>query len=212
MDIIAYGEDALTLWAMTRKLGQVLNDLGDQTNPSRCQAFFRPSFGRGGGANSAKFGEFDFIILADHHLYLGESKWSERRAGVDKELLSLTPSQLARHHVFKFYLQNSHLANDRRWQELVGLEPIKIPDEMGGGSKRVAPASSRLAANLQTVLRIIGEHYKSRSPKIVDVVLYFHHQAPSGQSPESVSDSFTLVKVDYTEIANDNFIRLKCNA
>ena len=55
MEILAYGEDALTLWALKKKLEHVLQELKESSTPSQCQAFFRPSFGRRGGENSAQF-------------------------------------------------------------------------------------------------------------------------------------------------------------
>ena len=74
MQILGYGEDALTLWAMKNKLDVILEALNDSSDPSTCQVFFRPSFGRSGGDKSPQFGEFDFIILSQNGLYLGESK------------------------------------------------------------------------------------------------------------------------------------------
>jgi hypothetical protein len=56
-----YGEDALTLWALTNKLPTILEKLRDNSAPSECEVLFRPSFGRRGGEINAQFGEFDFI-------------------------------------------------------------------------------------------------------------------------------------------------------
>jgi hypothetical protein len=77
MLVYTYGEDALTLWAIQNRLGELLRKLRDVSDPASCEVFFRPSFGRRGAAHSSQFGEFDFIILANRHLYLGESKWDE---------------------------------------------------------------------------------------------------------------------------------------
>ena len=84
MEIIGYGEDALTLWAMKKRLDFILDKLNDPTDPDNCKVFFRPSFGRRGGPKSSEFGEFDFILLSIKRVYLGESKWersSELRRG-----------------------------------------------------------------------------------------------------------------------------------
>jgi hypothetical protein len=61
MDILAYGEDALTLWALTQKLPAILDALSDHSDPNKCRVLFRPSFGRSGGEHSSQFGEFDFM-------------------------------------------------------------------------------------------------------------------------------------------------------
>ena len=73
MQILGYGEDSLTLWALKRELGTILRSLCDTSRPENCKVLYRPSFGRGHG-----FGEFDFIILADACVYLGESKWQRQ--------------------------------------------------------------------------------------------------------------------------------------
>ena len=68
--IIGYGEDALTYWALTKKLKYVLNELSDNSMPKNCVLYYRPSFGRGGGGC---FGEFDSILQTDNWLYLIEA-------------------------------------------------------------------------------------------------------------------------------------------
>jgi len=73
--IIGYGEDAFTLWALKHKTSIILNSFQDQTAPSDCLFFYRPSFGRSGGEESAEFGEFDAIIGSSDNIYLIESKW-----------------------------------------------------------------------------------------------------------------------------------------
>ena len=74
VQLIGYGEDSLTLWATKEKLRDLLMQLSDPSDPESCKAFFRPSFGRGGGSKSPEFGEFDFILLTR------KTKTSERRA------------------------------------------------------------------------------------------------------------------------------------
>lgn len=81
MRLIAYGEDALTLWAINRRLPEILRKLNDRADPKDCQVIFRPSFGRRGGTQSAQFGEFDFILLSANSIYLGESKWDRSPEG-----------------------------------------------------------------------------------------------------------------------------------
>lgn len=71
-----YGEDALTLWVLTKRLKQFLGQLDDFTSPEKAIVFFRPSFGRRYG-----FGEFDAIVKTSKALYLVESKWSKTKIG-----------------------------------------------------------------------------------------------------------------------------------
>ena len=75
MQLIGYGEDALTLWALTEKLSELLGKLEDHSDPASCKAFLRPSFGRSGGSNSPQFGEFDFILLSRKARYHPAQPW-----------------------------------------------------------------------------------------------------------------------------------------
>lgn len=71
-EILTYGEDGLTLWALKKELGKILEKLEDEykDTPDKCKVFYRPSFGRNTG-----IGEFDFIIVTKSKVYLGESKF-----------------------------------------------------------------------------------------------------------------------------------------
>src|SRR3990172_9347373 len=146
MEILGYGEDALTLWSLKNKLGFILASLGDSSDISKCLAFFRPSFGRRGGKRRSEFGEFDFIILAEQDLYLGESKWDKSSEIIVNGLMDLRPEQILRHTLFKFYIDELAFGNypdwgecERRCKEL--LRQIGI-------NKPIAPSGSLLATNL----------------------------------------------------------------
>src|SRR5512143_1712426 len=81
--IFGYGEDALTYWAVTSRLGEMLQALGDKSLPADATVIYRPSFGRRGSIGptatneqySAEFGEFDAILGTRQAVYLVESKW-----------------------------------------------------------------------------------------------------------------------------------------
>ena len=48
--IFGYGEDTFTLWALRHRKSEILKEFQDKTSPSDCLVFYRPSFGRGDGA------------------------------------------------------------------------------------------------------------------------------------------------------------------
>jgi len=48
MKLLGYGEDALTLWALTNKTSYIYKHLKGEIPPSECIAFYRSSFGRRG--------------------------------------------------------------------------------------------------------------------------------------------------------------------
>ena len=78
MKLIGYGEDFLTLWALTKETDKILSKLDDDTPSESCTVIYRPSFGRAGGSmenQRAEFGEFDAILITNHTAFLIESKW-----------------------------------------------------------------------------------------------------------------------------------------
>ena len=203
MEIIGDGEDALTLWSMKNKLDIIFQQLDDNSDISKCKVFFRPSFGRRGGDKSSQFGEFDFIILSEEYIYLGESKWnrsSENKDGV----LELRSEQKLRHDIFKFYVEEWLKKDYSCWPQF--LQDAKYLMKEKVSNKPLAPASSLLSSNLKTILDIVKNHFVS-TPKIKNVLLYLHNDT-SVVLPEIVSDGFNLVLIDYSTDSIDNFIKI----
>ena len=209
MEILAYGEDALTMWALRNKLEYILQELGDSPNSSKCQAFFRPSFGRRGGENSSQFGEFDFILLAENCIYLGESKWDSSSERIIDGKLELRVEQLLRHKLFKFYIAEwafgTYQSNE--WQKFANEAKPKLIQE--NIEKPIAPAKSLLAENLQAILQLITEHYKNTDrPEIRNVLLYFHRNLGSDQLPQKAGNNFDVVAIDYSKDLKGSYINL----
>lgn len=69
---LGYGEDALILWALRHKINDILKEFRDETTPSDCLIFYRPSFGRQGKRGGSVFGDFDAIIVSSENVYLTE--------------------------------------------------------------------------------------------------------------------------------------------
>lgn len=207
MEILAYGEDALTLWALKNKLSTILQLLNDSSTAAECKAFFRPSFGRSGGSNSSQFGEFDFILLSKNRIYLGESKWDRSSEKVQEDNLSLRTEQQLRHDVFKFYIMEwafgRYKENDWALFEREANAKLQTP-EMG---KSIAPANSLLASNLQTVLRVIRNQYTSQ-PEVKNILLYLHSGLDKKPKFQRAGRDFDVIAVDYSEHAFDYFIKI----
>ena len=179
--IFGYGEDALTLWLLKNQPTEILKRFNDKTSPSDCIIFYRPSFGRSGGPESAEFGEFDAIMASKENVYLIESKWDNHRLTNRTELI-LRPEQTERHEIFKWYLSNAD-----NWDELA---ETKL-------AKKIAPPNSLLATNLQYVLSQLRQccPNSAKSDHVKNVLLYFH--SPKSRPPQKVSDGFTIVAVEY---------------
>jgi hypothetical protein len=206
MEILGYGEDALTLWAMTDKLSTIFDTLRDGSKASKCRIFLRPSFGRAGGPTSAQFGEFDFIILAERRLYLGESKWDKSSEGIQQGVLQLAEHQRLRHEVFKLYVHDWAFGSYASWGDFAHDATVRL--HFSQVKKPVAPEGSLLASNLRTVLSAIKRHYATM-PDIRDVLLYLHAGANADRVLVKASGDFTVVALDYSEVAFEGFIRIK---
>ncbi|MCP4543147.1 MAG: hypothetical protein GY832_39035 [Chloroflexi bacterium] len=205
MQLYSYGEDALTLWALQNRLDTILQTAGDTSSTKSCQVFFRPSFGRSGGDTSSQFGEFDFIILTNTCLYLGESKWTRASKKFDQAILKLPPKQLLRHQIFKFYVKHWAFGNYGTWDE---FKKARTELQNLGIEKPLAPTNSLLAENLQTVLGIIKKHYSSL-PQMQNVLLYLHNGMADESLPQKASEDFIVITIDYSKAAIANFIRLQ---
>ena len=114
-NIMGYGEDALTLWALKNQLRKILDPFKDATDVGDCLIFYRPSFGRSGGPDSAEFGEFDAIVASREKYYLIESKW-DNHSNYAKESVDLRDEQILRHEVFTWYLFNWGMMYSGNWQ------------------------------------------------------------------------------------------------
>jgi hypothetical protein len=217
MDILAYGEDALTLWAIKEKLSDILEQLGqpkDYSSLEKCKVFFRPSFGRKGGDKSPEFGEFDFIILYKDCLYLGESKWDDSKKNFCKRALILKDNQINRHRIFKACFEERQYTSWDVFAENVveRLKKINI-------TKPKMSDKHRLADNLKTVLNVIKKHYGNvNEVKVKNVLLYLHCGVIEGNLPIMATNKnnefkFDFVaKIDYSKAKSDelgNFIRLQ---
>ncbi len=99
--LLGYGEDALTLWALTKGLHLFRQQLVDGTSPPETTVFFRPSFGRKAPNPRGKksvFGEFDGIVCSLEANYLVEGKWNKSSELVESEI-TLSPVQIRRHEI-----------------------------------------------------------------------------------------------------------------
>jgi hypothetical protein len=206
MEMLAYGEDALTLWALRDKLLSILQFLHDSTSATECQIIFRPSFGRKGGLRSPQFGEFDFIILSKKLLYLGESKWDRSSEKIEEGILTLRPEQQLRHDIFKFYITEWAFGCYTN-QDWAIFKTESIPKlQVLGIEKAIAPAGSLLASNLQTVLRVIRNHYTSL-PEVKNILLYLHSGSAKRPLFQRAGKDFDVIPVDYSEYTFDYFIK-----
>ena len=190
MKLIGYGEDFLTLWALTKETKTILTKLKDETPIDSCMIIYRPSFGRAGGSmenQRAEFGEFDAILITDQKAYLIESKWDG--GGKRKRIVKLEKNQVKRHKIFTWYHSNWKKGID--WNEL--LEE-KTPEFQSLFPKnKIAPNGSILKENLNEVLSLIN------GKPLQNVLMYFHTS-----DQQEIRDNYGDVKFTKLPIQYDN--------
>jgi hypothetical protein len=199
--ILGYGEDVLTLWALKRRTSGILKSFHDQTAPSDCLIFYRPSFGRSGGEQSAEFGEFDAILASSENIYLVESKW-DNLASFKNSKITIRPEQKLRHQIFSWYLTHWDKKYHNNWESFV-----KESQHDFKFKKTIAPSNSLLATNLEFILNKLLEHCKRFSPNNIKNMLLFFYNAEKSRKPTEIKD-FTLIPIDYSKEILGNFVAL----
>lgn len=153
--VLAYGEDPLTLWALTQQLPLVLRQLDDRTAPAEVLVIYRPSFGRGGASKRSRagrrseFGEFDAILQSRAATYLVEAKW-HRSGEIQDGVVLLRDEQTDRHQVFRWLLESWRRMAPRSWADFRRRAVAEFEAKFEGMT--LAPDGSRLAGSLEYVM------------------------------------------------------------
>ena len=200
--IIGYGEDALTFWALSQRMADILRQLGDDTPPGDAVVFYRPSCGRGesGGDEALRslFGEFDAIIGTAVGVYLVEAKW-HRSSGVRGGGVKLDEAQLRRHGIFATYLRLWRKARpeDRAsWDRFAVVAKAEFEATHEGWRLVYSETSTR---NVGFVLERLG----NCGEIMRDVLLFV---GPRGVvAPAAAPPGFTLVAVTFDALAGGDF-------
>lgn len=202
--LFGYGEDFLTLWVLNEHIETILKKFKDDTASSDCLVFYRPSFGRRGGANSPEFGEFDAILASRENIYLIESKW-DNLGNTSKSDLVLREEQILRHKIFSWYVLHWNKKYINEWETFV--DDNKRDFEFNG-KPMVSIKHDRkclLAMNIEFVLSKLIEHCPQRNIK--NVLLFFFRR-DSSRAPSNVDKNFTLISIDYSREMQGNYIEL----
>ena len=191
-----YGEDALTYWALRNRLDDILDQLCDKSSACDRIVFYRPSFGRRGSSitsNSprAEFGEFDAIVATPRSIYPIEAKWSASSEAKQSKI-TIGQVQMTRHDIFAWYLAEYAQYKAQPWDLFVQRWDDDFRSKFHG--KKLAPSGSKLAVNIEFVLRQLLSIRPSSTP--TNVLLYFHPQGSPRASSVDPS-SFSLVNVPF---------------
>jgi hypothetical protein len=207
--IIGYGEDALTYWAITSKLDEILRALDDISYPSATIIIYRPSFGRRGRIStqagkeqlSAEFGEFDAILGTQQAVYLVESKW-DSSSKTSNFWITLKGVQSRRHAIMRWYLQTWQINQPNDWTKFVEEHETTFRTLFPGN--KLAPAGSRLAQNLEFVLNSLGKC----GNHVQDVLLLIGQTSshkPFGVKP----DNFKLVTLKFQPLISSGYFQIQ---
>lgn len=168
-----------------------MKEFQDKTSPSDCLVFYRPSFGRGNGA----VGEFDEISVSTENIYLIESKW-DNFSKSNNNTLNLELRQKLRHSIFSWHLQHWDDKYTNNWKLFLKEQGNAFQKEFK--NRRIAPAGSLLANNLEFVLSKIRKHFrKTPTEQNIKNVLLFFHNGKDSSPPTKISKGFNLVAIDY---------------
>jgi hypothetical protein len=202
-EILGYGEDALTLWALKRHVSTILNHFKDSSSPSDCLVFYRPSFGRHAKENSSVFGEFDAIVASPQNIYLVESKWDNLVESQKNELV-IRREQLTRHEIFIWYLTHWKKKYSNKWAKFIEEQQSAFTF----GRKTIAPADSLLARNLEFVLDKLLERCGAFSSEnnVKNILLFFYRG--KSRAPIKINEAFTPIAIDYGKEVLGNYVLL----
>ena len=198
-----YGEDALTLYAMTKGLRVFLDQLNDPTPTDEAMVYFRPSFGRRSpnpNATPSVFGEFDAIVVSGLAAYLVEGKWNSS-AELQETVVTVAERQQRRHKVFRWYHEKWRQEMPVSWADF--RAQTKADFESAFPGLTIPTAGTTLAMNLQFVLTGLC----LRHIPLVDVLLFstIHENVrPVAVEPPN----FRLVILRAHSIGGDGFIEL----
>ena len=207
--IIGYGEDALTYWAITSKLDEILRALGDKSYPSATIIIYLPSFGRRGrigshankGQLSAEFGDFDAILGTPQAVYLVDSKW-DLAPKTGNYWITLNAAHSARHEIMRWYLKTWQMSQPNDWITFVEQQETAFQTLFPGN--KLAPVDSRLAQNLEYVLNTLGKC----GTHVQDVLLFIGQMTspkPIGVKP----DGFKLVNLTYQPLIPSGYFKIQ---
>jgi hypothetical protein len=203
LEIIGYGEDALTLWALKQHISKILEEFQDKTPISECLIFYRPSFGRHSTANSSVFGEFDAIISSKENIYLIESKWDNHTEFKNTEFI-LREEQTLRHKVFSWYLKHWNKKYLGNWQSFISEHQNGFRIK----NKTIAPKDSLLSRNLEFILNKIQHRCENISENNIKNVFLFFHNSQKSKYPTKINDSFRVIPIDYSKELEGNFVNM----
>jgi hypothetical protein len=191
MRIWGYGEDALTYWALSMHMAEVIRQspLDDDSPTDNIVLMYRPSFGRAGGRRSAQFGEFDAIVGTPRAVYLIETKWTGEP--IFKGQVRLAEQQIRRHQIFHWIRDRWLQQAPANWAAFYTRNVADFTERFEG--KPLAEPGRRLASNLEYVLQQLG----SAGEPTKDVLLYFCLKGDAAPQGVAEGSSFSVVPFTY---------------
>ena len=199
MKLFGYGEDFLTLWALTKETKTILSKLEDETPLDSCQIIYRPSFGRAGGRmenQRAEFGEFDAILVTDKKAYLIESKWDGN--GKRKTRIKLAKNKVKRHKLFTWYHGNWKKGID--WDNFIKEKTPEFQTLLP--ENKIAPNGSILKQSIFEVLTLI------EGKLLQNVLMYFY--ADNQQDIRDCYNDIIFIKLPIQYDNKQNLLEMEC--
>ncbi len=191
--IYCYGEDGITLWAISDVdgRGKLIEALRIEDEGKIKRIYYRPSFGRNPG-----FGEFDIIVVTKPFVYLVEAK--DLRGKSKESKIVLTSAQWAR-HLFMEMLILARFSKPESIQDFVkkvektfNKKPLRRLNNPKSDNKNEV-----FYTNLESCLKDIGE-MAGPDVRVTHVLLgYVNEGDTSGKGREVKLDEEKDAKKDY---------------
>jgi len=204
LKVLGYGEDALTLWALTERMESILAPFGDTSGLNEVLVLYRPSFGRRGGTTSSQFGEFDFIIATPRAVYLGEAKW-DKSSELQERPIRLKGEQLLRHKIFTAYYRE--WISRPAWTANDFLDRVQARFKREGIDKPTPPPDSRLSGNLISVLTMLASA-GNQTEEVLNMLLVVDSSGNLTLSDGDSPSGFRLVCIDASGALESGLIPL----
>lgn len=201
MEIIGYGEDALTLMALRDEeiIKQILTQAGNKRKKSherqipKIKIYYRPSFGRNGKC----LGECDAIIGTDTKIYFVECKWMDSKE-IQSNSIHLDEKQKKRND-YLIEIAREYFSDDGNMSEKVKKD------------KNIKGDDTKLIVSLKHVFGVMKDGIENKKAKDVFrslLVVFVDNKA--FKVPQKI-DGFKPIKIvipEQKKIENSSFYKL----
>lgn len=136
-----------------------------------------------------------------------ESKW-DNLSDIGSRKIVLRKEQKLRHKVFSWYLTHWSKKYAGKWNKFVEDNRDDFKEEFKGKKKGIPKVNSKLAENLQYVLKALQSYCRLSSERNVKNIVVFFSKEKTKTVPVKRDSSFHIINVSYGDDVVGNFIKV----